>query len=138
MKHIKWLFFTTYSYHSNFSAKSYQVESFWQIFFTVLLDFVISRKVQKKTPKRYRWNLQFTSDIRAELSNPQVLLSDIVIIYPLLLIHKQFSDAPDLEDTELGIWKQFSKQNGEFFQILHDKNHWLVVARVVECADVEV
>ena len=65
-------------------------------------------------------------------------MSDIVIIYPLLLLHKQFPDAPDLEDTELGIWKQFSKQNGEFFQILDDKNYWLVVARVVECAEVEV
>ena len=103
---------------------------------TVLLD-VISREIQNKIPRKYRWNLHFTSDIRAELSNPQVLLSDMVINYFVLLLHKQFPDAPGLEDTELGIWKQFSKQNGTFFQIIHDVNHWLV-ARVAECADEEV
>ena len=36
------------------------------------------------------------------------------------------------------IWKQFSKQNGEFFQILHNLNHWLVTATVAECAEEEV
>ena len=56
----------------------------------------------------------------------------------LLLLHKRFPDAPGLEDTELGIWKQFLKQNGAFFQIAHDVNHCLVVARVAECADEEV
>ena len=84
------------------------------------MDVAISREFQNKIPKKYRWNLHFTSDIRVELSNTQVLLSDMVIIYTLLLLHKQFPDAPGLEDTELGIWKQFSKQNGAFFQISHD------------------
>ena len=55
----------------------------------------------------------------------------MVINYFLLLLHKQFPDALGLEDTELGIWKQFSKQNGAFFQILHDINHWLVVAKAL-------
>ena len=105
---------------------------------TVLLDVVISREIQNKIPKKYRWNIHFASDIRAELSNPQILLSDMVINYFLLLLHKQFPDAPDLEDTKLGIWKQFSKQNETFFQILHDVNHWLVVTRVAEYADEEV
>ena len=50
----------------------------------------------------------------------------------------QDSDAPGLEYTELGIWKQFSKRNRDFFEILHDVNHWLVVAKVAECADKEV
>ena len=47
--------------------------------------------------------------LEQNLSNPQVLLSDMVINYSLLLLHKQFPDALDLEDTELGIWKKFSK-----------------------------
>ena len=58
----------------------------------------------------------------------------MVINYSLLLLHKQFPDAPGLEDTEFGISKKFLKQNGECFQILHDVNQWLVVVRVAECA----
>ena len=58
----------------------------------------------------------------------------MVINYSLLLLHEQFPDAHSLEDTELRTWKQFSKQIWEFFQILHDVNHWLVVARIAECA----
>ena len=72
MKDIEWLFFTAYSYHSNFSAKSYQVEGFLTSLLIALLDVAISKKIQNKIPKKYRWNLHFTSDIRAELSNPQI------------------------------------------------------------------
>ena len=110
-------------------------------FLTSLLDCTFRchlREIQKKIPKRYQWSLHFTSDIRAELSNPEVLLSGMVINYSLLLLHKQFPDAPGLEDTELGICKQLLKRNGVLFQIIHDVNHWLVFARVAECADEEV
>ena len=108
---------------------------FWQVYFTVILDVVISRRIQNIIPKKYWWNLHFTSDIWAELSNPHVLLSDMVINYSLLLLNKQFGDAHGLEDTELGTHKQFSKQNMECFWILNYLNHWLVIAKVAECAD---
>ena len=63
---------------------------FWQLYFTVLLDVVISSNIQNKISKNYRWSLHFTSDIRVELFNPQVLLADMVINYSLPLLHKQF------------------------------------------------
>ena len=129
IKHIEWLFFTAYSYHTNFSAKSYQVESF----LTSLLDCTFRCCHLKGNSKQNSKKVSMESSFYQ-----QVLLSDMVINYSLLLLHKQFPDPPGLEATELGIWKQFSKQNGTFFRVLHDVNHRLVVARVAECADKKV
>ena len=63
---------------------------FWQLYFTVLLDVAISSNIQNNISKNYWWSLHFTSDIRVELSNPQVLLADMVINYSLPLLHKKF------------------------------------------------
>ena len=82
----------------------------------------------KQNSKKLSMESSFYQQYQSRTIQPSSFLSDIVINYSLVLLHKQLPDAICLEDTEFGIQKKISKQMESFFQILHDVNYWLVVA----------
>ena len=118
IKHIEWLFFTAYSYHTNFSAKSYQVESFLISLLDCTFRCCHFKGNSKQNPKKVSMESSFYQRYKSRIIQPSssFVRYNMVINYSLLLLHKQFPDAPGLADTELGIWKQFSKQMGRFFK----------------------
>ena len=68
----------------------------------------------------YRCNLKFSGNFKIKLRSSNNVLSALPINLGLLRLHKQFSNIPGLEDTELGVRKEFKVQKRKFLQIFHD------------------
>ena len=103
--------------------------------FCFFLDVVITTPLQHSVmysiPKKYRWDLKFSDDVRIKITNSKNELYNMSI--NLALLH------PGLQDTKLGLWKKFMVQKGKILQILHDQNHWVLATNVPKlCRDNEV
>ena len=68
----------------------------------------------------YRCNLKFSGNFRIKLRTSNNVLSALPINLGLFRLHKEFPNIPGLENTELGLRKEFTVQKRKFLQIFHD------------------
>ena len=113
----------------------YLLPCFCYIFIVVVIEkeaeIVRTKKTEAKN--KHRVNKKFNNSIHKEIIENK-WLSDESINLTQAILFKNLSLIRGFEDTSLGPLNMFSVQMGEFIQVFHENNHWVMVSLQTESA----